>query len=166
MHLYSLIVIKYWCRVYRTTSKYCRIMARGMFWYYTYSSQSCCRDDTVFPKTSGALISPIRIFDRATFLFYPQNWACSMMPHWDDLPAPGVKVSGNSMQSHPNTCNCILDLRLTPKLKGKKEKGASNIGKQSQYCTVDHTDAARLSHLVNRLQIPQLVLLFFPQAST
>ena len=76
-----------------------------------------------------------------------------------DLSVPWVKVGGNYVQSHPNTCNCIVDLRLTPQLKGEKENWESNIGKQSQYLTNDHPNAARLSDLVQRLQIHQPVLL-------
>ena len=59
----------------------------------------------------------------------------------------------------PNTCNRIVDLRLTPQLKGKKEKGSCNIGKQAQYIIDGHPYASRLSYLVHCLQIPQISLL-------
>ena len=78
--------------------KYCRIMARRilnntissmitsdpqsrMFWCSTSVWQSCFRADTISLKTSDALRSPICIFVQVSFLFTPQNWACSMMPH-------------------------------------------------------------------------------------
>ena len=99
MHLHSLMVINYCCRVYKATSKCCRIMARRIlnnkmssmitsdpqshvFWCYTYALHYCCRCGIVSPRISDALRSPIHIFVLESFLFTPQNWYFPMMPHW------------------------------------------------------------------------------------
>ena len=159
-----LMVIKYCCRVYRTTSKYCRIIARKimkntispmitsdpysqMFWCSTSAWYSCFRDYSIAPKTSDSLRSPIHIFVQVIFLSPPQielvPWCLTEL----ELPLPGVTGGGNSMQIHPNTCNRIVYFHLTPKLMGEKGKEASNIGKQSQYLTDDHPGAACFSTL-------------------
>ena len=173
MTVYSLLVIKYFYRVYRTTSKYCRIMARRilnntrssmitshtqywMFWRSTSDWYSCHRNEIIGPKTSETLRDPIDIFIQARFLSNPiieiVPWCLTEL----DLTLPRVKVGGNSVQFHPNTCNRIVDLRLTPKTMRGKENGSSNIGKQEQYITDDHPDSARFYHLVHHLLIPQL----------
>ena len=99
IHLHILMVVNYCFRVYRTTSKYCRIMARRIlnntmssmitsdpqsriFWCFNSVWYSCYRDNIIAPKTIDSLRDPICIFFQVSFLFNPQNWVCSMMPHW------------------------------------------------------------------------------------
>ena len=170
------MVIKYCFRVYRNTSKYCRIMARSilnniipsmitfdphsrMFCCSTSAWKSCYRADIISPKTSDGLRAPIHIFVQVSFLFTPKidlvPWCLTEL----DLSVPGENVGANLVRSHPNTCNHIVDLRLNPKLKGEKEKGARNIGKQAQYLTNDHTYTACFYHIFHHLRISQLVLL-------
>ena len=131
MHLHSFMVIKYFCMVYRTISKYCRIISRRilnktmssmiasdpqsrMFQCYTSTWHSCYKSDIISLDTSDELRSPICIFIQVSFLFTPQNWACSPWCLTElDLTLPVVNFGGNSVQIHPNTCNHIF---LVPRL--------------------------------------------------
>ena len=176
MHLHSLMEITYYCRVYRTTSKYCRIMDRRsfnnimssmitsdphswMFWCPTSAQHYCFRADIIAPKTSDALRSPISTSSRWVSYSPPKIELVPRCLTELDLPSPVVKVGGNSVQSHSNNCNHIVDLRLTPPLKGDKGKGEINIVKQAQYLTNNHPTADCFSQIFHHLQIPQLLFL-------
>ena len=91
-----------------------------------------------------------------------QVWKCGtdpQPPESEKVPVLPPLVYFVYFQALVSPFACFVDLRLNPPHKKKNEKRVINLGKQAQYLTNDHPAAARFSHLVHCLRIPQLVLI-------